>query len=160
MLTAPWPKRRETTFTSSGCETRSAMRLGDCAIEPLGIEKPRFLIARSPDRTIAKFYLLRSLLLIVVENPIHLLYRQVLVKIVIHLRRRSPAASSDALHFLQRKQPVLCRLLVPDPQLLRTMMQDFFSTADHAADIRAHLHVVFPSRLGGQHRVVADHVPH
>ncbi len=39
-------------------------------------------------------------------------------------------------------------------------MQNLFAAAHHAADVRAHLHVVLPPRLGGQHRVVADHVPH
>src|SRR3954463_187327 len=94
------PKRRETTFTSSGWETKSAMRLSDCAIENWALNRK---ITQSLNRQIS---LLRCLLLIPVQNLIHLLRRQVLVKVIIHLRRRSPAAGPNALHLFQREHPI------------------------------------------------------
>ena len=38
------------------------------------------------------------------------------------------------------------------------VVQNLFSTAHHAADVGAYLHVVLAPRLGGKHRVVTDHV--
>src|ERR1700733_3399874 len=130
MSVAPWPKRRETTFTSSGWETRSAMGL------------------------------LRCFLPVLVKHLIHLLGGQVLVKVVIHLRRRSPTASSNAFHLFQRKQSGSRRSLVTHAQLLSAMMQDFFAPAHQTADVSANLHVELSSRFRSQHRVIADHVVH
>ncbi len=102
--------------------------------------------------------LLRSLLLILVENLVHLLGGQVLVKIIVHLRGRSPTASANAFDFFQRKHSVRRRLFVSHPELLNAVFQNVFTAAYHATDVGANLNVELPSRLCGQHRVIADHI--
>ncbi len=82
------------------------------------------------------------------------------MKVVIHLRRRGPAAGANALNFFQRKQTVRRSFLVSDAQLLLAMLEQFLAPAQHAGDVGANLHVVLAARLGGQHGVVADHVAH
>src|SRR5215467_15781274 len=92
--------------------------------------------------------LLRSLLLIPLENPVHLLGSQVLVKVVIHLRRGSPAARSNAFHFFQAEHTVGCGLFMSDAQFFGALMKDLLAAANHATYIRADLHVVLATRLG------------
>src|SRR6516225_3288626 len=105
MLVAPRPKRLETTFTSSGWETRSAMAL------------------------------LRPFLLVVVEDLVELFDREVLVEVVVHLHGRSPAARPDALHFFEREDTVGRCALVTDAQLLRAVLQQFLAAAQHAGNV-------------------------
>jgi len=50
--------------------------------------------------------LLRCSIPILVQNLVQSLRSQVLVKIVVHLRRRSPTARPNAFHLFQRKQTV------------------------------------------------------
>src|SRR5262249_10336306 len=97
-----------------------------------------------------------ALLLQSLKNLIQHFYRQVLMKIVVHLHGWSPAAGADALHFLQGEHSVGSRALVLDAELLATVREEFFSAAEHTGNVRADLYVVFSARLGGQHRVVAD----
>src|ERR1700733_12894235 len=96
------------------------------------------------------------LALVLLQHAIHLLGSEVLMKVIIPLRRRSPAASPNALHFFQRKQTVLGRSLVPNAELLRAVMQNFFAATHQATDVGANLHVELSPRLGGQHGVIAD----
>src|SRR6266853_6020902 len=97
-------------------------------------------------------------LLIFVEYLIHLRVRKVLVKVIIYLCCRSPAARANAFHFFQREQAVFCSALVPNAKLLFAMFKQLLATAEHARDVGAYLHVVLPARFGGQHRVVTDDV--
>src|ERR1700740_2730978 len=112
MLVAPLPKRRETTFTSSGCETKSAIGL-----LPLS-------------------------LLITLQHSIHLLLSKVLVEVVIHLRCGRPTASANALHFFQREQPIRRRFFVADAKFSLAVIEKFLSAAQHAGNVGADLHVV------------------
>src|ERR1700691_5091233 len=130
MSAAPWPKRRETTFTSSGWETKSAI------------------------------VLLRCFLLVLVQNPVHLLCRQILVEGIVHLHCWRPTASADAFHFFERKHSVLSGSFVSNPQPALAMLQKLFAAAQQASNVGADLHVVQAARFGGQHGVVADHVAH
>src|ERR1700688_330734 len=82
------------------------------------------------------------------------------MKVVIHLSRRSPAASSDALNLFQREQTVRRGSLVPNSQLLCAMLQNLFATSNQATDVGADLHIKFSAGLSSQHRVIADHVAH
>src|SRR5262252_8989719 len=99
MLAAPMPKRLETTFTSSGCETKYAIRLTLFALRP------------SPFARFANTTFLRKAngesLLLLFANPlnqlVNLFRRQVLVVIVVHLHGRSPRAGTDTLHFFHMK---------------------------------------------------------
>src|SRR5581483_11604640 len=45
-------------------------------------------------------------------------------------------------------------------ELLFRMFVQFGTAHQHAADVRAHLHVIFPERLAMQHRVIPDHFIH
>ncbi len=56
--------------------------------------------------------------------------------------------------------PVRRDLLVSDAQPLLAVVQNLVAAAQHAADIRADLHVVLARRLGPQHGVVAQHAAH
>src|SRR5208282_5599917 len=91
--------------------------------------------------------LLRSLLLILVQNLVHLRVRQVLVKVVIHLDCRSPTARANTFHLFQREQAVLRRAFMADAQLLLAVVKKLFATDEHTRDIGTHLYVVLPARL-------------
>src|SRR5260370_41752763 len=93
-----------------------------------------------------------------IKHLIHLRVRQVLMKVVIHLRCWSPTAGANALHFLKREQTVFCSALVANAKLLLAMFKQLFATAQHARDIGTNLYVVLPAWFGGQHRVVTDDV--
>src|SRR5437879_4277193 len=86
---------------------------------------------------------------IVVENLVHFFRRKVLMKVVIHLGRGGPTAGSDAFHFFQRKQAICGRLLMADAKLRGAVMQNFFSAADHAADVGTDLDVELAPGLRG-----------
>src|SRR5258708_16720517 len=128
------------------------------------------LVAPWPNRRVTTFTssgwetksatLLSYFLPALLEHFVDLFRRQVLVKIVIHLCRWSPTASSDALHLFQRKQTIRRRSFVTHPQLLSAMLQNLFAAPNQAADVGANLHVELAARLGRQHRVVTDHVAH
>ena len=92
------------------------------------------------------------------SRPVHLVVRQIFVKVIVDLHCRRPTASADAFDFFQRKCSVRGGLLVADAQLAFAMVQNLFSAAQHAADIGANLNMIFAHRLGVQQGVVADHV--
>ena len=52
------------------------------------------------------------------QNPWHLFRIQVVMKVVVHLDRRSPAADPDALNFFKRENSILRHALVPYSQFL------------------------------------------
>src|SRR5260370_32131450 len=152
MSVAPWPKRRETTFTSSGWETKSAMRNVYCGVVDGRPKVPPTV------RINHQKLLLFSTLPIFLEYPIDLVGGEVFVKIVIHLGRRRPTACTNAFHLFQRKQTVRGDPFVSDAEAPRAMFQNLFATAHHATNVGADLHVEFPAGLSGQHRVIADYI--
>src|SRR3954469_19168212 len=97
MFVAPLPQRLEMTFTSSGCETRSAMCL------------PALLL---------------FVLAVLFDHRVHFFGREVLVEVVVDLHRRRPAAGADALDFFQREQAIRRRLLVANAQGLLAVLED------------------------------------
>src|ERR1700722_14389806 len=107
MSAAPWPKRRETTFTSSGWETKSAIGL------------------------------LRCFLFVLVQNSVHLFRGQVLVERIVHLPRRRPTARTDTFHLFERKHSVLSGSFVLNPQPAFAMLQKFLAAAQHAGNVGA-----------------------
>src|SRR5580658_4275772 len=137
MLAAPMPKRLLTTFTSSGWETS------------LGIGSVPFCLP-----------LHLCLGAIGFQNAGYMLRGEVVVKVVVHLYGRSPAAGADALDFFKGKETVGGDALVPNAQLFLKALVKIVGAAQHAADVGADLHVVFARRLEAQHRVVRGHVTH
>src|SRR5205807_7583955 len=93
---------------------------------------------------------------IFVQNLVHLLRCQVLVKVVIDLDRWRPAACANTFNFFKRKHSVWSCAFMSDAEFLLTMLQQFFSTAEQACDICANLHVEFATPLGRTHRAIAD----
>src|ERR1039458_122860 len=116
------PKRLETTLTSSGWETKYAIRCSLFAFRSCTRSRP---LAKSEER----MALLLFLLLQPVNQFVDRRGRQVLVKLVIHHQRRRPGACADALDLLQVEQPVGSRLLVADAQLLLAMFEDVVGPA-------------------------------
>src|SRR5437899_1786443 len=100
-----------------------------------------YAITRLPNYKI----LLPCPLPILVKHFVHLLRRQVLMKIVVDLDRWRPTAGANALDFFQRKQPVGGGAFVSHAEFLLAMLQQFFTTAEQAGDIRANLDVKFSS---------------
>src|SRR6185503_9679917 len=82
------------------------------------------------------------------------------MKVIIDLYCWRPTARADALHFFKRKHSVRRGLLVADAKFVFAMFKKLIRTAQHAADVRAHLHVEFTRRFRPQHGVIADHVPY
>src|SRR5664279_1714535 len=132
---APLPKRLESTGTTSGWETRYAI----------------FELLLSFQWRVGP---------VLLEHLVEFVRRQILIEVVVHLCGWAPTAGSNALHLFQRKQPVRRGLLILNSQLLLAMGEDLVRTPQHAADIRAHLHVIFPHGMHAQQRVVARHIPH
>src|SRR5450759_5279395 len=97
------PKRLETTLTSSGWETKYAIRCSLFAV------RCSLFAFRSPNRSrpLAKSEerMATDLLLFLLLQPVNQLVdfrgRQVLVKLVIHHQRRRPGTCADALDLLQ-----------------------------------------------------------
>src|SRR5258705_4668960 len=71
--------------------------------------------SNSPRRWFSFFAILR-------QHRICLFGCQVFVKLVVHLERRRPATSSNALHLFQRKLSVRGSLLVTDAQRLLAVL--------------------------------------
>src|SRR5208282_3402626 len=128
---APCPKRRVTIFTSSGCET--SLGMGTCPF--------RFCS-------------------IIGQKTGHLFGTQIVVKGVVDLDRRRPATGTDTLHFLKRKQPILCDPLVPNAQLFLEPVKQIVGASQHTADVGTDLHVVFAHSLEPKHGVVSGYVAH
>src|ERR1017187_4059300 len=149
------PKRLETTLTSSGWETKYAIRRLLFAFRSPNRSRP---LAKSEERMATD--LLLFLLLQPVNQLVDLRGRQVLVKLIIHHQRRRPRACADALDLLQMEQPIGSRFLVADAQLLLAVFEDAVGPAQQAAHIGAHLEVVLADQAGTQHRVIADDVAH
>jgi len=80
------------------------------------------------------------------------------MKVVVDLDRRSPATGADTLDLFQREDTIRGRLFVADTQLVFAVVENLVPAAQHAGDIRAHLHVVLACRFCAQHRVVRKHV--
>ncbi len=93
-----------------------------------------------------------------VENFGHALRCQIIVKVVVHLDGRSPAAGADAFYFFEREDAVGGHALVPDAKLFLEFLVDLVSATQHATDIGADLHVEFACRFEAQHRVVGGHI--
>src|ERR1700687_1612532 len=106
IFAAPCPKRFETIFTSSGCETS------------LGI-------FRCPSCIRAAF--------ICGQDLRYVLRRQVVVEVVIDLDCRCPAAGADAFNFFEREDAVRSYTFVPDAELFLEFFVDIVSAAEHAA---------------------------
>src|SRR6266850_3634025 len=117
-----------------------------------------YLHAALPARTLPRRWF--SFLAILRQHRIRLFGCQVFVKLVVHLERRRPATSSNALHLFQRKLSVCGPLLVTDAERLLAVLQKFFAAAQQATDVGADLHVVLAHGLGVEHGVVTDHVAH
>src|ERR1035438_5104118 len=90
MFAAPSPKRREMILTSSGCETSLGIVRLRCFLDPATIT---------------------------VEDSGHQFGCELVKKVVVDLDCRRPAAGSDALHFLERKDSVRRHAFVPDVKL-------------------------------------------
>src|ERR1700733_16165258 len=132
MSVAPFPKREEINFTSSGWETRLAMHFsGSTCLVPGAV---------------------------IFENFVHRVRCQVFVKIVIYLDGGSPTAGADALHFFQRKKLIRRGFLVADAQALFAMGQQLVATAQHATDVGAYLYMILARRGSVHKRVITDHV--
>src|ERR1039457_5975429 len=149
------PKRLETTLTSSGWETKYAIRCSLFAFRSPNRSRP---LATSEERMATD--LLLFLLLQPVNQLVDFRGRQVLVKLVIHHQRRRPGTCADALDLLQMEQPVGSRFLVADAQFLFAVLENAVGAAQQAAHIGANLKVVLADRAGTQHRVIADDVAH
>src|ERR1039458_4460196 len=137
------PKRLETTLTSSGWETKYAIRCSLFAFRSCTRSRP---LAKSEER----MALLLFLLLQPVNQFVDLRGRQVLVKLVIHHQRRCPGACADALDLLQVEQPVGGRFFVADSQLLLGFLEELVGPTQKAAHIGADLKVVFADRPPAQ----------
>src|SRR5215469_836146 len=108
------PKRFVTIFTSSGWETS------------LGI-----------------FLLVLDLRPVLGKDSRYIVRLQLIVKRVVHLDRRRPAAGPDAFHFFEREHRVRCNSLVLDAQFLLKPFVQLVSAAQHATDVRANLNIEF-----------------
>ena len=97
---------------------------------------------------------------VLIQNLVHFFRRQVFMKVVVHLCRRRPAACAQALHVLEREQAVWGRAFVADAELFLSVLDQFVRATQQTRNIPAYLNVELPARLGGQHRVIADHVTH
>src|ERR1017187_4928636 len=131
MFAAPSPKRRETILTSSGCETSLGIVRLRCFLDPA---------------TIA------------VEDSGHQFRCQLVKKVVIDLDGGRPAAGSDALHFLKRKNAVRCHAFMPDAKLFLEPLVDIVGSEQHATDVGADLDIEFACRLEAEHGVVRGHI--
>src|SRR4051794_35858292 len=131
IFVAPMPKRFVTIFTSSGCDTS------------LGI-----------------VFLVLNLLSILIQDRRHIVRLQLIVKRVIHLDGRCPAARPDAFHFFEREHAVWRNSLVTDAELLLKSLIQLVRPAQHATDVGAHLHVEFARGLESQHGVISRDVAH
>src|SRR5438045_9450453 len=89
----------------------------------------------------------RSFLAVLVQNLIHLVDGQVLVKVVVDLNRRSPAAGADALDFFKSEHSVGRGPFILDSQLFLAVLQQFLAADEHAGNIGADLNVVLSARL-------------
>src|SRR5215472_1151891 len=114
MSAAPWPKRREMTFTSSGWETRVGML----------------------------FHVLSLAGAIGVEDLVDLHGGEVVVEVVVDLDGGGPATGADALDFFEREGAIRSDLFVPDAELGLAVVKDLVAPAQHAGNIGADLHVV------------------
>ena len=85
---------------------------------------------------------------------------QLLVIVVVQLHGRGAGARSDAFHFFQGEDSVRSGFFVPDAQSFFRVFPQFFSTAGHAGDAGANLHVALARRLAPQHRVVGQSFRH
>ena len=90
----------------------------------------------------------------ILENQIHTLGSQVLIKIVIHLGGRRARACADTLDLFKRKRARRSRFPVPDLEPRLEVIENLVAAAQHAGNIRANLDVIFPDRLAAQHRVI------
>src|SRR6266567_1124002 len=111
---APMPKRRVTIFTSSGCETS----LG------IGVGSFRF-----------------GFVAVTCQDFGDMIGCHIIVEVVIHLNGGRPAAGPDTFHFFKREDSVWSDALVADAQLVLEAFVHIIGSAQHAADVGAHLHV-------------------
>src|SRR5438309_36265 len=151
MSAAFLPKRCETTFISSGCDTKSAI----ICVAPTGLFISLFgypalpLWARlfrpygagSIKLETAPFhiacvcwasFLFPRALPIPLKHLIHLVVRQIFMEVIVNLHCRGPAASADAFDLFQRKSSVSGGLLVSDTQFALAMVQNLFAATQHA----------------------------
>src|SRR3569833_1061692 len=99
MSAAPWPKRLETTFTSSGWETS------------LGILRAlEFLTILGKDARDA-------------------VGREIVVEVVVDLNGRSPAASADALDLFEGEDSIRRNAYVADAKLILEFLVDVVCVA-------------------------------
>src|SRR5258708_34762046 len=84
---------------------------------------------------------------VLLQTSVHLLRRQVLMKVVIYLHRRRPAAGADAFYLFQGEHSVRCCLFVSYTELLFAVVKKFLATPKHATDVRAHLHMKLAQRF-------------
>src|SRR6476646_407240 len=131
MSAAPWPKRRDTTFTSSGCETSLGIR-GCSFCHGLGS--------------------------IFGHEIWHLLGNHIVVEVVVHLDGGGPAACADALNLFEREDAVGSDALMANAEFFLKALVNVVGTAKHATYIGADLHVEFAGGLETQHGVVGRDV--
>src|SRR5450756_814834 len=99
------PKRRVTILTSSGCETS------------LGMSRASLCIHRP------------GLCAIACQYVVYLLVGEVIVEIVVYLKRRGPAANADTLHLFKREETVRGDAFMPNPQLVLQVLKDVVPAA-------------------------------
>src|ERR1700739_623647 len=125
IFAAPCPKRFETTFTSSGCETS------------LGIFRRPFCACTAA---------------VVGEDFRYALSCQIIMKIVVHLDCGSPATCADAFHFFEREDTIRRYAFVSNTEFFLKLLVYVVSAAQHATDVGADLHIELARRLEAQHR--------
>src|SRR6185437_5521758 len=97
---------------------------------------------------------------VLIENRGDALGLYVIVKIVVDLNRRRPAAGADAFNLFEREEPVAGHSLVSDAEFFLEFLVDVIRSAKHATDIGADLHVEFSGRLEAEHGIVGCDVAH
>src|SRR5258705_95208 len=78
--------------------------------------------------------------------------REVFVEVVVDLDGRGPAARADAFDLFERERAVSSDFFVPDAKRVFAVVEDLIAAAQHAGDVGADLHVIFPGRFGAEHR--------
>src|SRR6187200_3168277 len=76
-----------------------------------------------------------------VDQLIKLFRSHVMVKVIVDLHGRRPGAGTHAFDFLERELPVGSDFLMPDSQLLASMLIQLHATHQQTGDVRTNLHV-------------------
>src|ERR1700722_12441951 len=94
------------------------------------------------------------------EHFVYLVVGQIVVKIVVYLNGRGPAADADAFDFFEREEAISGDAFMADAELVLKMVEEVVTTAQHATDVGADLDVVLAYGLEAKHGIVSGDVAH